>query len=74
MPSWPKEEPEGLRYATFRLGDGVSFLHVAMVDGENPLLESEAFGAFQTGIDGRCEEGPVPVDATLVGSYGMFSD
>ena len=32
--------PEGLRYASFRLDDGVSFVHVAEVDtddGANPL-------------------------------------
>jgi hypothetical protein len=67
-------EPEGLRYAAFRLGDGVTFLHVAIVDGDNPLLVSEAFGDFQSGIDERCEEGPFPADATLVGSYGVFAD
>jgi hypothetical protein len=67
-----KEGPEGLRYATFRLADGVSFVHVAMVEGENPLMSSEAFGAFQAGINDRCEEGPLPADATVVGSYRMF--
>ena len=32
--------PEGLRYATFRLDDGVSFVHIASIDtadGSNPL-------------------------------------
>ena len=32
--------PDGLRYASFRLADGVSFVHVASVetdDGANPL-------------------------------------
>ncbi len=32
------EQPEGIRYASYRLDDGVSFLHVAELDGEdNPL-------------------------------------
>ena len=69
-----KGEPEGLRYAAFRLHDGVSFLHVAIIEGENPLLSSDAFDAFQSGIGERCEEGPVPSDATVLGSYGLFSD
>jgi hypothetical protein len=69
-----KERPEGLRYVTFRLDDGVSFVHVAIVEGENPLNTSAAFGAFQAGIGERCESGPVVADATLVGSYRAFTD
>ena len=68
------ESPEGLRYAAFRLDDGVSFLHVAVVEGENPLSTSDAFGAFQSGISDRCAQGPSPTDATIVGSYRVFPD
>jgi hypothetical protein len=65
--------PEGLRYTAFRLDDGVSFVHVAAVDGQaNPLNESDAFARFQAGIADRCAEGPVPADATVVGSYGQM--
>jgi len=65
------EDPGGLRYASFRLEDGVSFLHVAVVDGDvNPLMSSAAFGRFQAGIGDRCTEGPMPRDATVIGSYG----
>ena len=68
-----KENPEGLRYAAFRLADGVSFLHVALLDGDdNPLSASAAFGQFQSGIKDRCAEGPVPADATVVGSYRIL--
>ena len=36
-----EQEPDGLHYAAFRLDDGVSFLHVAVLDGEvNPLTSS----------------------------------
>jgi hypothetical protein len=66
--------PEGLRYATFRLDDGVSFVHVAMIEGDNPLMASGAFAAFQAAIGDRCEEGPAAADATVVGSYRMFTD
>jgi hypothetical protein len=63
--------PEGLRYTAFRLDDGVSFVHVAALDGHaNPLNESDAFARFQAGIADRCAEGPIPADATVVGSYG----
>jgi hypothetical protein len=66
--------PEGLRYATFRLGDGVSFVHVARVEGEhNPLQQLQSFMAFQAGIADRCDEPPVTSDLVEVGSY-RFSD
>jgi hypothetical protein len=68
-----KEDPGGLHYAAFRLADGVSFMHVAMVDGDdNPLTASPAFAAFQAGIQDRCAAGPTPADATVVGSYGLL--
>ncbi len=68
-----EQEPAGLRYAAFRLDDGVSFLHVAVLDGEvNPLTSSPAFATFQAGIGERCAEGPVPADASIVGSYGLM--
>ncbi len=64
----------GFHYAAFRLDDGVSFLHVAVLDGEeNPLASSPAFAAFQSGIGERCDEGPVPADASMVGSYGLMA-
>ena len=66
------EDPDGLRYAAFRLEDGVSFLHVALLDGEdNPLTRSAAFGAFQSDIGARVAEGPFPSEATVVGSYRL---
>jgi|SRR5580700_9571047 hypothetical protein len=69
------EQPEGLRYASFRLDDGVSFLHIATIDGEvNPLQASRAFAEFQSNIAERVEEGPIPADATIVGSYRVVSD
>ncbi len=67
-----EEDPAGLHYAAFRLDDGVSFLHVAVLDGEvNPLASSQAFATFQAGIGERCAEGPVPADASMVGSYSL---
>ena len=67
------QQPGGLHYAAFRLDDGVSFLHVAVLDGEvNPLTSSPAFAKFQSGIGERCAEGPLPADASMVGSYGLM--
>jgi hypothetical protein len=70
-----EHDPGGLRYAAFRLADGVSFLHLAVLDGDgNPLATSAAFGEFQAGLADRCAEGPVPSDATAVGSYRLLPD
>jgi hypothetical protein len=70
-----RTEPAGLRYATFRLDDGVSFVHLAMtdtVDGKSPLSRVKAFKAFQRDIDDRCEEAPVVTDLREIGSFRLF--
>ncbi len=65
--------PEGLRYATLRLDDGVSFVHIAALDTEpNPLNSSPAFAQFQAQLGDRVADGPDPRDATVVGSFGLF--
>ena len=69
-------EPEGFRYATFKLEDGVSFVHVAELDDEvaNPLPELQAFNRFSANISDRCDEQPVVSEATPIGSYRMLTD
>ncbi len=63
--------PAGIRYASYRLDDGVSFVHVATLDGPvNPLSTLPAFKAFQKGIADRCVEPPVVTELSVVGSYG----
>jgi hypothetical protein len=65
-----RDDPGGLRYATFRLADGVTFVHVAVHEGDdNPLSRTAAFGEFQRGISERCAVQPVASGATLVGAY-----
>ena len=64
--------PDGLRYATFRADDGVSFTHVASIeteDGTNPLAMTQAFKNFQSEIRDRCEVAPSATTVELVGSY-----
>lgn len=58
--------PDGLRYNSFRLADGVTFVHVA--DGEG-LTDLAAFQEFQRNLPDRLAAGPTREDATLVGSY-----
>jgi len=68
------QRPDGLRYATFRLPDGVSFMHV-VIETDEPgriLNEVAAFTAFVTDIASRCDEPPVATEITLVGSYGVI--
>jgi hypothetical protein len=70
-----QERPEGLRYATFQLPDGVSFMHI-VIDSEQPgriLNEVAAFKAFVDDIASRCDEPPVVTEVTLVGRYGVGS-
>ncbi len=62
-------QPDGLRYATFKLPDGVTFVHVARHDEPNPLAGVAAFQAFQAGIRDRCDEPPVVTELHEVGSY-----
>ena len=70
-----RERPEGLHYATFRLPDGVSFMHI-VIDTDQPgriLGEVAAFKAFVTDIESRCDEPPVATEITTIGSYGIDS-
>ena len=67
--------PAGLRYATFRLGDGVSFVHIVAHEeagGANALTALPAFQAFAAGVKDRCVAPPVRVDLNEIGSYGFF--
>ena len=68
-----RERPDGLHYATFRLPDGVSFMHIVFeTDQPGRILgEVAAFKAFTADIESRCDEPPVATEVTLVGSYGM---
>ena len=72
-----EKAPQGLRYASFRLADGVSFVHVASIetsDGKNPLPELESFRAFTKDLRDRCDKPPASAGAQLVGAYGLFEE
>jgi hypothetical protein len=67
--------PAGLRYATFRLADGVSFVHIVAHEeagGANALTALPAFQAFAAGVKDRCIAPPVRVELNEIGSYGFF--
>ncbi len=70
-----RDRPDGLHYATFKLPDGVSFMHV-VYETDQPgriLGQVAAFAAFTAAIESRCDEPPVATEITLVGSYGVGS-
>lgn len=70
-----ENKPDGLRYVSFNLDDGLSFVHIAVVetaDGKNPLPETSAFQDFLSEIKDRCDEPPVATKADIVGSYRLF--
>jgi hypothetical protein len=70
-----RSKPAGLRYATFQLDDGVSFVHVAVnetASERSPLSDVAAFREFQREIADRCEEQPRVSEVREVGSYRVF--
>jgi hypothetical protein len=64
-------KPDGFKYATYRLDDGRTFIHIAEQerDGDSLLPTVPAFREFQAGVRERCESGPVAEGAELVGRY-----
>jgi hypothetical protein len=70
-----RDKPAGLHYASFGFPDGLSFVHIAFIetaDGKNPLSNTKAFPIFTKEIKDRCEEPPVAMDLSEVGSYNFY--
>jgi hypothetical protein len=66
--------PAGMQYATYRLDDGVTFVHLyahESAEGPGPLTELPAFQAFRAGLNDRVEVAPVRTPLHEVGSYGF---
>ncbi|MEV8513822.1 hypothetical protein [Dactylosporangium sp. NPDC051484] len=67
-----QKQPDGIRYASFRLDDGVTFVHVGISsDDSNALGETAAFQEFQKAFGERAATKPVASGAQVVGSYGF---
>ena len=63
--AWPTWRRADFRYATYRLADGVSFVHVASHAGDdNPLATLPEFAEFQQDLGSRVIEPPVATEAT----------
>ena len=68
-----RQSPGGIRYASFKQDDGASFVHFASIEGDgNPLQELDAFKAFTADIRDRCDEPPVAVELSEIGSYRLL--
>jgi hypothetical protein len=68
-------QPEGFGYGTFKLDDGVSFVHIVdeWETGEgDSLTDVEAFAKFREAIRERCDEPPVATELHEVGSFRLF--
>jgi hypothetical protein len=64
----------GLRYGTFKLADGVSFVHIATMDkatSSDALTSLPAFKAFQKNLADRVAEPPVVTELVAVDTYGF---
>ncbi|MEZ4654532.1 MAG: hypothetical protein R3E12_13345 [Candidatus Eisenbacteria bacterium] len=71
-----RSRPSGIRYATFRLDDGATFVHLASVetdDGTNPLLALDAFKTFVETIKERCDDPPITFELEEIGSHRVFA-
>jgi len=67
-----RNEPAGMRYATFRLDDGRTVVHLFIQnsdEGRDVLPALPAFQAFRAGLEERCETPPVRTPLREVGSY-----
>jgi quinol monooxygenase YgiN len=66
-----RRAPGGIRYASYRLADNVTFVHIATVavPQDNPLTSLPSFKAFQSQLKDRCVEPPVVTEVSIVGAY-----
>jgi hypothetical protein len=67
-----REAPVGLRYASYRAEDKVTFVHVVSHeagDAGETLRSLPAFRAFRAGLDERCDVAPVRTQLSKIGSY-----
>jgi hypothetical protein len=65
--------PHGVRYASCRLPDGVTYVALLELDdADNPLAAVPAFRKLQEGLEDWLAEPPVIEQLTPVGSCRLF--
>jgi hypothetical protein len=69
-----RAQPKGVRYASSRLPDGVTYvILLGLEEGiENPLFAVPEFRAFQEGLKAWLAAPPLSEPLTVVGSYNLF--
>ena len=67
-------QPQGMRYTTCRLPDGVTYVNLIAIDDgvDNPLLALPEARAFQEGLKNWLAEPPTSEQLTVFGSYRFF--
>jgi hypothetical protein len=67
-------QPEGLRYASLLLADGVTFVAVVQVDDgvQNPIPGFPEFRELQALVEGSRAEPNNVQTVTVIGSYRLF--
>ncbi|HLV98957.1 MAG TPA: hypothetical protein VKT82_09795 [Ktedonobacterales bacterium] len=67
-------QPQGIRYTSCRLPDGVTYVVLLEVDDgvDNPLPALPEFQAFQESLKNGVAEPPTAEQVTVVGSYRFF--
>ena len=63
--------PDGLRYASFRLDDEVTFVELIVGGGDGRLAGLEAFRRYRSTIDERVEAAPELEELNELGSFGL---
>jgi hypothetical protein len=69
-----REQPQGFRYTTCRLPDGVTYVNLWEIDDgvDNPLSTLPEAQAFREGLKTWMAEPPIYEQLTAVGSYRFF--
>ena len=67
-------QPQGIRYASCRLGDGVTYVAMLELDDgvENPLPALPEFRDFLEHLKTWTAESQIPEQLTVIGSYRLF--
>ena len=67
-------EPQGVRYTSYRVADGGTYVIVLELrdESENPLPAITGFREFQDGLGGWLAEPAIPERLTAVGEYRSF--
>jgi hypothetical protein len=68
------KDPGGVRNVTLRLGDGRSFLHIALVEDPDVLPRMDGYVEFFRGMADRIDGTPEFTTATVIGSYRLLED